>query len=306
MDLRFIKLRLCEADLILIDDLDGEGRDRDWPEAARRLLDRRKGVGSLRLAVVSRQERDIWLRCFDDEGATEVARFDAALCAARYLHDSGLVASGQLAFRSGKGELAIDILDGSSLGLSLGPLISIPEGRPLDSVLAEERRSIIVADGESYEALPLALEGFSPRGGGESRTAPVEGEAAMTEGPRAVAVFCAGGTKAVRAKIGSSGRGRHPPSALPVRVLSRGEIRIGGLADPRLDACSQAGLAFGAALLTGLVEGEVLVRSGSGALWAELTSSGSVYVAGRPDYVFQGEFHIEDGAGADRPWKAGG
>jgi hypothetical protein len=109
-----------------------------------------------------------------------------------------------------------------------------------------------------------------------------------------VVFFGAGSGKAPRARIGSSTSGDRPPPALPVRLISRGELRIGGLSDPRLDTLSQAGLAFGAAFLTGHADAEALVRSGGGALWAEMSGPSAVYVAGRPEYVFRGEFHFDE------------
>jgi hypothetical protein len=43
MELSFYKLRLCDSDLILVDDIEGDGRDRDWGKAASSLLKRRLG-----------------------------------------------------------------------------------------------------------------------------------------------------------------------------------------------------------------------------------------------------------------------
>jgi hypothetical protein len=59
MELSFYKLRICGSDVILVDDLDGGGADRDWAQAARSILPRRKGAGADRLAVLSRAEKDI-------------------------------------------------------------------------------------------------------------------------------------------------------------------------------------------------------------------------------------------------------
>ena len=92
MDLSFYKLRLCDSDLILFDDLGGDGRDRDWVGLARALLHRRRGAGAARLALVSKPERDLWLRVFSPEGEGGPCA-DAALCAARYLLDRSRRAS---------------------------------------------------------------------------------------------------------------------------------------------------------------------------------------------------------------------
>jgi len=293
MDLGFIKLRVCEADLILVDDLEGSGArpggarpDRDWARAALSLLDRRKGVGAQRLVAVSSSEGRVWLRVFGPAGAKSPAGADAALCAARWLLDSGRAGPGSLHLRFGLGEFVVDILDGSNLGLSLGPLADLATGLPLAREGAAERRALIEAGGERFEALPVALFRHPPRRDGGEKTPPL--------GPRAVAVFCEGGTKALRAKVGASQGERHPPEALPIRVPSRGELRLGASRDPGLDSSSRAALALGASVFLDHSDEEALVRSGGGLLWAELARDDSLYVAARPEYVFRGEFHVDD------------
>jgi diaminopimelate epimerase len=291
MDLRFIKLRLCEADLLLVDDLDSGGADRDWARAARAMLDRRSGIGAQRLAVLSRSGGEFWLRVFDARGSRRAAHFDAALCATRWLLDSGKIGGDRARFRSGGGELVVDVLDGSSFGISLGHPLCLPELGELTPELAEEGRSLIEAGGERFEILPLALAPSAAARRTDDRSG-------FDEGPRAVAVFCEGGTRAVRARIGSAGRGKAAPEALPVRIIARGELAIGRSRDPILDAASRAAMALAASSLIGHADDEALVRSGGGGLWAERTHSGSLYVAGRPDYVFRGEFSLEDGGSA--------
>jgi hypothetical protein len=46
----------------------------------------------------------------------------------------------------------------------------------------------------------------------------------------------------------------------------------------------------------GYADREAMIRLGSGALWVEWTSSGSLYAAARPEYVYRGEFHWEEKA----------
>ena len=87
MELTFYKLRLCDSDLILVDDLGGDGRDRDWEGVAQAILHRRRGAGADRLAVISKPEQDLRLRVLRPDGESGACA-DAALCAARYLLDS--------------------------------------------------------------------------------------------------------------------------------------------------------------------------------------------------------------------------
>jgi hypothetical protein len=287
MDIAFLKLRVCGSDLILVDASTEEGRARDWSLPALEMLDRRRGVGAQRLAVLSRAEESWWLAVHDSRGQRSPVLADAALCAVRWLLDSGRVGGDRVVLRHAWGESAVDVLDGSSLGLSLGPLLCIPERLVLDAELASERRSRIEAGGEVYEALPagLAVDWQAARresGAGAGR---------LLDGASAVLLFSGDGSRRFTGRIGSRTRGLEAPSALPVRLVGPGELRLPPPRGGALDMASQAGLALGAAALLGKCDSEALVRSGDGALWASLGSRSSLYIAARPDYVFRGEFH---------------
>lgn len=274
MDLSFYKLRLCDSDLVLVDDLDGNGRDRDWEKAARAILRRRLGVGADRLAVVARAERDFWLRVFRPEGEGGPAA-DAALCAARYLMDSGRTGAESIRMRAAGGEIAVDVLDSASLGVSLGPPLGLPDGEELDAERAAARATNIESEGRRYLALPLRA-GFPPAD--------------------AVAVFADGGAAKARARIsaGSGAGGGEAPSAVSVRVVSRSEMRISFPSGGGLDTCAAAAAAVAAASAVGYSDREATAALRSGELWAEWTPRGPVYVAGRPEYVYRGEYHLEE------------
>ena len=212
MELTFYKLRLCGSDLVLVDDIGGEGRDRDWEKAAAAILRRRLGAGADRLAVLGRAEKDFWLRVFGPAGEGGPCA-DAALCAARYLMDSGRTGADSIAMRAAGGEIGVDVLDSASLGLSLGPPRGLPEGEELDAGRAASRATTIESGGRRYLALPLAI-GLPPAA--------------------AVAVFADRGASRSRARISSPGREEAPP-AVSVRVVSRGEMRVSFPAGGKID-----------------------------------------------------------------------
>ncbi len=294
MELRFYKLRICDADLILVDDLSGDGRDRDWGGAARLLLDRKRGAGADRLAVLAKAESSTWLRVFGADGESVRSVADAGLCAARFLLDSGRSERGSVHLRVPGGELSIDVLPAASLGLSLGPPRGLPDGVALDQAGAAARRSVIEAGGERYEVLPLGLSFVA----GNRH----EGETLPGCDAEAVAVFYEGGAKAARARIRASTRGLRAPEVLPLRLVSREEIwadapRGFGSGQSRNavpDACATAGIAQAAAAAAGYADRGSLVRLRGGALWVEWTEGGNLYAASRPEYVYRGEFHVED------------
>lgn len=264
MDLSFYKLRLCDSDIILVDDFAGDGRDRDWRGLARALLHRRRGAGADRMAVVSKPEDRVHLRVFTAEGEGGAAA-DAALCAARYLLDSGRSSAESVQL----GSFEVDVLDGASLGIPLGPPLGIPDGAALKASDAAARVTSIEASGERFQVLPLRV-GFPAAD--------------------SVAVFSDGGAARARARVASA-RGKEAPAVVAVRVVSRGELIASAPTNGRIDCCAAAAIALAASASTGYADREAMVRLGSSALWVEWTASGPLYIAARPEYVYRGEFH---------------
>jgi diaminopimelate epimerase len=276
MDLSFYKLRLCDSDLILIDDLSGGGKGRDWARAAREMLQRRRGVGADRFAVISKPEGEIWLRVFLANGE-EAPLADAALCAARYLLDSGRSSADSVTLRvsgidpSG-GFLQVDVLDSASLGIALGPPLGMPGGEVLDAEAAGSRAASVETSGERFQVLPLR---------------------AGVPAADAAAVFANGGAARARARIGSSKK-ELSLSAVAVRVASRGELIVSAPTGGKLDSCAAAAVALAASAALGYSDREAVVRLGKGAMWAEWMEGGSLYAAGRPEYVYRGEYHLNE------------
>ncbi len=278
MDLSFYKLRICDADLILIDDLDGGGRDRDWESVAQVLLHRRRGAGAERLAVISRAETELWLRVFrrDGEGGPIA---DAALCATRYLLDSGRTGADSVRLRVSAlgpgGAVEVDVLDSASLGIAMGGARPLGEagdqpGAALGAAELAALATSIEAEGCRYQVLPFR---------------------AGLPGADGVAVFAEGGSEKVRARIGSATRGK-APEAVAVRVISRGELAVSAQRAGAFDCCGAAAMALASAAAVGYSEREALVRFGGDGLWVEWTSRSWLYAAGRPEYVYRGEFHL--------------
>ncbi len=296
-------MRVAGSDLLLSGEI-GDGKGRDLAPVARAILHRRRGVGALRLVSLARSATELWLEVYDREGSREAALFDAAICAARWLLDSGRAGGENLRLRTRRGEMQVDILDGSSLGISVGPLLGLPGRGVLDASAALERRVLIEARGERFDALPVAL---AAAGGlraenisaGEMRRGEVpEGGAATVaennDGPAAAVFFHEGGEAPLRVRLSGTRRGGIPAVAVPARCLSEDELRIGTARDASVDAVAMAAMALGAANLLGLASNEAFVRSGDGGLWVRHSAEGRLYVAARPTYVFRGDFHLDD------------
>ena len=274
MDLSFYKLRLCDSDILLVDDLEGDGKGRNWALAARILLHRRRGAGADRLAVVSKPEGTLRLGVYRADGS-EGPYADAALCAARFILDSGRSGSEDVVMRCSGTELRVDVLDSASLGLSLGAPRGIPEGDALGAQEAAARATSIEASGERFQVVPL-------------RTG--------IPGVDLAAVFAEGGAAMARARISSSRRGSASPGpvVVAIRVASRGLLMVSAPSGGSHDCCAVASAALAASAAVGYADREAIVKMGSGGLWVEWIDAGSLYVAARPEYVYRGEFHLND------------
>jgi len=281
MDLTFYKLRLCDSDIVLVDDPGDDAKDGDWAAAARALLHRRRGAGADRLAVLSKLEGRHALRVYQPDGSAG-PEADAALCAARFLLDSGRSGAEDVPMGIPGGELRVDVLDSASLGLSLGPPRGMPDGEAIEAADAAARATSIEAAGERYQVLPL-------RAGIPSADL--------------AAVFAEGGAARARARIaasrrdpprGGARRAEPAPAVIAVRVASRGELLVSAQSGGAVDCCAAAAAALAASAAVGYSDREAMVRLGSGALWVEWAASGTLYVAARPEYVYRGEFHLSE------------
>lgn len=271
MDLTFYKLRLCDSDILLVDDFEGDGKGRDWALAARAILHRRRGAGADRLAVVSKPEGALHLRVFRADGG-EGPFADAALCAARFLLDSGRSGTEDVVMKCAGADLRVDVLDSAALGLSLGAPRGIPEGEVLGAQEAAARATSVEASGERFQVVPL-------------RTG--------IPGVDLAAVFAEGGAAMARARIASS-RAATGPVVVAIRVASRGLLLVSAPSGGSHDRCAVASAALAASAAVGYADREAVVKLGSDALWVEWTDAGSLYVAARPEYVYRGEFHLND------------
>ncbi len=292
MDLRFYKLRLCDSDILLVDDLEGDGDGRDWALAARALLHRRRGAGADRLAVVSKPEGALHLRVFLSDGS-EGPFADAALCAARFLLDSGRSGAEDVVMKCAGTELRVDVLDSAALGLSLGAPRGIPEGEALGAQEAAARATSIEASGERFQVVPLRA-GIP---GSDLAAVFADGGAAMARARIASSRKAASGRGASRSKQtaeGAGGPAAPAPIVVAIRVASRGLLIVSAPSGGSHDCCAVASAALAASAAVGYADREAVVKLGSDALWVEWSSTGLLYVAARPEYVYRGEYHLND------------
>jgi len=97
-----------------------------YPEAARKLCDRRFGVGATGAIFLS---ADNTIRIFGAQGQPVTNGDDAILCAARYAFDSGRLTNRTITFRTPLGERKVTVLGAHEFRLNIGSPFSLLSGR---------------------------------------------------------------------------------------------------------------------------------------------------------------------------------
>ena len=274
MEIRFYKLQVCGIDWLLLDRMGAdEGPVPDFGALARSLCRRRRGAGGFGVIAVSRPENDIWTECFDAGGHSIPLPPCAALCASRYLFDSGRGGRDYLELRTREGPVRVDVIDSTRFALNLGPAIS-PSGTPLREGEADHTVAKLDVGGKALSILPVRLAGQTfgvvvTESGFREALAPFEGAASTARRP-------------------DFPRLKWTP--LAVRIDSRTSLAAAG---PALDACAAAGAALAAAGSYGLADREAAVRMGGDAVFVNGDADDGLYAAARPVYVFSGEYWME-------------
>jgi diaminopimelate epimerase len=134
ISMRFTKMQGAGNDYVYVDCF-AEAVPRDLPELARRISDRRFGVGSDGLIVICPSERaDAEMRMFNADGSPAEMCGNGIRCVAKYLYDHGICRRDKLRIESAGRVLALEL--GISHGLvervrvDMGEPILIPERIP--------------------------------------------------------------------------------------------------------------------------------------------------------------------------------
>jgi len=130
MTIPFYKLQVAGNGFILVgQETEGLTADR-YPLAARRLCDRRFGVGATGALFLG---KDGSLRAFNAQGQASQEADDALLCAARYAFDTGRIAGKSIEFMTARGKKTLDILGAHEFRLNVGSPFALLGGRVITS-----------------------------------------------------------------------------------------------------------------------------------------------------------------------------
>jgi diaminopimelate epimerase len=284
--LPFAKMHGCANDYLFVDAFAGEPEGLE--SLARAMSDRRRGVGADGLILALPSERaDFRMRMFNADGSESEMCGNGLRCLAKFVYERGLVARRpRLTAETGAGVLAVDLeVEGGLVHratVDMGPprleRAEIPMLGPPGPVREEPLAGVEVA------GRPLRVTAVSM--GNPHAVAFVDG---LVEDLDAFPVE----------EVGPRVE-RHPAfprraNAEFVRVLSRGEVqqRTWERGAGETYACGTGACAVVVAgVLTGRLDGEVLVHLRGGDLAVRWPGEGSVYLSGPAVEVFRGAWPL--------------
>jgi diaminopimelate epimerase len=275
MEIDFLKMQGSGDDVVVVDGTRlAEEAERQLPELAHRMLDRRTGVGGNALVILGAGAGALLpMHCLDPEGDEQELPGAAARCAARYASDSGAVNTNDFVLDSAGGKVRAQIIDSAHVRVDLGSPVSHEKAAEIRESLRESFSRSVLVNGRSVTYTPISL------------------------GRSYAMVFVPDFTFPVRRTAREIAGGDDFPDltgVVFVQVCSREEIRIRvweapGEAAP--DASASAAAALVASVVNGLTDRELFARVPGGDLYVQWEESDNhIWVTGPATYVFTGTY----------------
>jgi diaminopimelate epimerase len=284
MEIEFLKMQGCGEDTLLVDCFKQQKpRAENCPELARRILDRRCGVGADSLLLLSEGAQSrLAAQCFDARGEEAPVSMNAVRCAARYASDSGIAVDKRFTVETGAGLVASQIIDSSNVRVDLGVPARVGGGELREKPL-ESFTKTIVADNKHVTFTPVSLTSsfvivfvtlFDFSFPHEARAI-----AASPEFPQ---------------NTGICFTQVHNREKIRLRVWEPGAARGGKNAEDK-SSCAGAAAAVVASVVNGFTDREVFVHCEGGDFFVQWEERDNrLYLTGPAYYVFTGTYYFEE------------
>ncbi len=272
-DWPFYKLHSLGTDAILMDHAElGPDEPRPTYETlARAILRRRRGVGASALVVLDETgDGTPRARVWNPAGEEVDDSFDALVCAARYLFDSGKADAENIVLQTRSGKRMLQVITSGDFRVNLGRPLESEGGPPLASVSAI-RRTVLEAGTRRLSISSLAV----PR-------------------PHAV-LFSVDGRRvdleALETALAGMGRKGAAYRALLARPISREAVMIHPSRRTGYDGVQASAAALAASAASGFTEREAAVIQGPGIRYADGDEeTGEISVTAGAEYVYEGRW----------------
>jgi len=275
MEIDFFKMQGCGDDVVVVDGTRlPEEAIRQTPRLARRMLDRRTGVGGNSLVVLGSGAGSLLpVRCLDPEGDETTIPCAAARCAARYASDSGAVNTNDFLIDCDGHKVRSQIIDSTNVRVDMGSPVSIEKAAEIRESLRESFSRSVLVNGRTVTYTPISL------------------------GRSYAMVFVPDFSFPVRRTAREIAGGQDFPDGTGigfVQVCSREEIRLRTWEAPgeaSADECAAAAAALVASVVNGLSDRELFARIPGGDLFLQWDESDNhIWVTGPAAYVFTGTY----------------
>lgn len=264
MELDFYKLTICGNDFILFNFLKGGLPSSGFRELISRRISRRiEGVGSNGVIFIAENPEYRASVYHYNYAGKEIPSFDAYLCASKFLFDYGISGSSRISFFSGNSAVEVESIDSLTFRISPG----VPETAP------EEKIGI---NGKEYLYTPVS---FSRRG---------------------AAFFFFNKTREEKEEIARLFNMENDISrrfrTVFTTIFSNDDIEI----EPvfrrmEKDMVFAAAVAGTASSVRGHCDNEIIVNCrGSELFFQKNEHSNRVFISGKPEYVFRGNYYYDE------------
>lgn len=163
MVLKFAKMEGIGNDFVLLDDMDGALGAMGYPELARKLCDRRFGVGADGIIMALPSETcDIGFRIFNSDGSEAEMCGNGMRCFAAFVNDRGLLSGTRFTVETKAGTIVPEIIEATQNGVTrvcvdMGEPILFPRKIPFD-VDGDRAVSVpVTADGREYAVTAVSM-----------------------------------------------------------------------------------------------------------------------------------------------------
>jgi diaminopimelate epimerase len=288
MEIEFLKMQGCGEDTVVMDCFkQPKPKATDLPGLARKILDRRYGVGADSLLLLDKgSEHRIAVQCFEAGGEDVPVSGNAMRCAARYASDSGISVDEKFTIQTASGSVTAQIIDSANVRVDMGMPSRGRDGGELREKPLESFTRALVVDDRQVTYTPVSLD--------------------ASYGIIFITQFDFSFPRTARS-IAANPEFPDETGICFVQVYNREEIRLrvweaGGHQGRKkgfegLASCTGAASAVVASVVNGFTDREVFVHCAGGDLyvqWGERDNR--LHLTGLAAYVFTGTYYFEEDA----------
>ncbi|MEA1911490.1 MAG: hypothetical protein U9N32_07435 [Spirochaetota bacterium] len=275
MELNFYKLQIGGNDLLLVNQINKATISTEiLPQIAKNICKRNKGVGANGIIFLySGKKNEVKMKFYNSKGNIGHISYDAVLCSAKYIFNSGLTGSDYIKINSDFGLFTVDCIDSNSFRIDLGEARN-EQNELLSGNSTSDFSKQVIIDGRATVYTPVT---FKDTG---------------------ISVFFANKQKNDKKEISNyfrQVRKKRQYRTAFITIFNEEEIGVETYSQYSIrDNSFIAAIAGVSSVLNGLCDRELTIYYKSDTLFFQWDiESNGIYITGQPDYVFSGNYYFE-------------